>query len=375
MTHKDLIKLIYSYKDEIDEAYRHQRDREFFSQNSDKLFDLGLFKKFGKRVILNKNYRNFVDNALNRANLFIEFRNYESDLSLLKKLKESYEITQKSFYKDEMLNLIEELFDKIDTQDRDIARLIDNLVAELDFDIDILINRSEAVLSELKELIKTTASVLKVLNVDIIGIDEEIDNHSKELLYNLESYITNIDNYCIRVADIIKMNRLKKAQNKKLKKLAKLIYEDRDEVLLDYLKFNHNKLAFKNSKITTLANTQNEKIQLKVTKRVKEELNIKPEIKEYKKAKIGKIKFEPVIYIDLEKIINNLNENGSEDLFEFIKNHDEFLNYANDKNFDEIEIIEEAFKNFLTIIIPKNRNLNITNRYNKNNIRIVEWRI
>ncbi len=374
MTHKDLIKLIYSYKDEIDEAYRHQRDRDFFSHSSDKLFELGLFKKFGKRVILNKNYRNFIDSALNRANLFIEFKNYDNDLSLLKKLKDNYGSTQKSFYKDEILNLIEELFDKIDTQDRDIARLVDNLVAELEFDIDILINRSESVLSELKELIKTTASVIEVLNQSIIGFDEDVDNHSKELLYNLESYITNIDNYCIRVADIIKMNRLKKAQNKKLKKLAKLIYEDRDDSLVEYLKNNHNKLAFKNSRIIALANIQDEKIQSRVTRRVKEELNIRPEIKEYKKAKIGKIKFESIIYIDLEKIVNELNKKGCEDLFEFIKSHDELLNYAKNLNLNEAEIFEEAFKNFLTIIIPRNQNLSVTNRYNENNIRIVQWR-
>ncbi len=374
MTHKDLINLIYKNKNEIDEVFKHDRDREFFSGVNEKLFELGIFKKFGKKVILNKNYKTFVESAINRVNIFQTFDSYDKDLSALKKLKSDYETTKKNFYKDEILYLIEEIFDKIDTQDRVISRLVDNLVGELEFDIDILINRCEDVLKELKGLICGVGEIIKTLNQGFIGIDEEIDTHSKNLLYNIEGYILNIDNYCVRVLDIIKMNKLKKAQNKKLKKLAKLIFEDNDEVLINYLKINHKKLAFSTPKIITLPNTQNEKNQSKITKRIKEILDLKPKIIEYKKVEIKKLKYENLIYIDLEKIIKDLNKLGTNDLFEFIKEHQEMQNFVKHQNLSEIETFDETFKNFLTIIIPRNKNLEITNNYNRDNIRVIKWR-
>lgn len=373
MTHKDLISLIYKNRNEIDDAYRHERDKEYFTGVNEKLFELGIFKKFGKKIILNKNYKSFVDGAINRVNIFQSFDNYDKDISALKKLKSDFETTQKSFYKDELLYLIEEIFDKIDTQDRTISKLVDNLVSELDFDIDILISRSEDVLKELKELISATGAIIEVLNKKIIGNDEEIDSHAKDLLYNIEGYISNIDSYCVRVSEIIRMNRLKKAQNKKLKKLSKLIFENRDEILIDYLKDNYHSLAFTMPRMVTLANIQNERVQARVTRKVKEVLDIKPDIREYKKAQIGEVKYEEIVYIDLENIVEDLNREGCEDLFNYIKSHKELQNYIKYENLSEEESFEETFKNFLTIVIPRSKNLEVTNRYNEDNIRIVKW--
>lgn len=375
MTHIDLINKIYTHKRDIDEVYKSDRDREFFIGVDEKLFEFGILKSFGKRVILNKDYRNFVDFSLNRANIFKRFDNYSKDLDALKESKKEFLITKKEFFKIATLQIIEDIYDKISTQDREIKKLVSDISIELSFDIDILISQSQRALRELKTLIEAMAKIQITFNEVIIGDDIEIDSLSKELLYNLEIYIENIDRYCRTLSQIIVMNKAKKAQNRKLKKLAKMIIEDRLEPLNRYVEDNSSEVVIStNIKPQSYIALDSDREILKVAKKVEDnlELNIKKE--RVKKTEKFEMKHEVAIFIDLDKILQDLIEVGAKDLYMFIKNHSEIVNYSKEIELNGSDLVEEIFVSFLTLVIPKSENLYFRDSYNEENIKVVEWK-
>lgn len=371
MTHIDLINRLNRYKNTVDEAYKADRNREFFIGVDSELFKTGILKSFGKRVILNKDYKNFVDYSLNRSNLFIKFDDYTRDLEALVSASGEFIKNQKDFFKTGVIILLEELYDKVDSQDRSIKRLVESIYSELSFDIDILISQSNRILNELNSLLKATQKISIVINENLINIDLEIDSISKELLYNLEEYIENIEINCSKVSEIIIMSKARKEQSKKLSKLAHLIREDRDEILIDYLKLNQKNLLTPAQKI--LSNPSSERDREKTKNKIAEILKGSIKKPKLKKVKIKEQREQEANFLDLENILEDLNKNGCEDLFLFLKGHEEIQKYLAIEKRESERDFEEIFFNFLTLVIPKNPKLIFKNSYNSDDIKVVKW--
>jgi hypothetical protein len=299
----------------------------------------------------------------------IKFDDYSRDLNLLLSSNSEFIKTQKEFFKTSVLISIEDLYDKIDSQDRKIKSIVDNITFELSFDIDILITQTQRLIDELELLSSATFSVRNTLNQVVLDIDEEIDRCAKELLFHMEIYIQNIQNYCSCASEILTMSRLKKRQNRKLLNLANLIYSDRTELLEEFLSLNQNTLLT-NSNQKIYASYDDEK---RILRDIQSFLNTSLKKEKPKKIKIKARKEEKIPFLDLDLIVEDLNLNGCDDLFYFLQTHKESKEYF--EKFHSKELLEEVFVSFLTLVIPSNPHLMfLDNEFNQDNIRIVKWK-
>ena len=71
MKHSELLKLLSTYKESIDRAYREGS----LEQVSPELVESTLFVKINQRYKLNKNYLNFADSLLQRIDYTVIFGN------------------------------------------------------------------------------------------------------------------------------------------------------------------------------------------------------------------------------------------------------------------------------------------------------------
>lgn len=347
MTHIELLTLLNKNKNTIDQAYRDG----YIDSVSDELFNSTLFTKTSKGYELNRSYINFVNTILDRVDYSIVFGDYEKEHSLLIKSKIKYQETKKDYYKNDILNRIDEIFFKFLNRDREIKALLYKLENEVSLDIDIIIENAHSILDQIIELIDANEKISKTFREL-----KTIDKIFKEVISNLDEdfyrFIKNINIYIDTLNKFIVQTKQKRKQNRLFLKLSNDILDEKDEYLNEYLKINSptlHTLKYKYKKDVLFVSDDNKKL-LKAIKNL--EL-LKPP-KKLAPNKINIPKPEKLEIIELDEILDSLKD-GCDDLYMFLID----------------KVGKEAFRVYLSLL--EYENIEFCEGFNQHNIRIVKW--
>ncbi|MFK5938304.1 MAG: hypothetical protein QM497_07905 [Sulfurimonas sp.] len=363
MKHLDLIKLVSKNADIIDRAYRH----EHIQNIEEELIDSTLFIKINNRYKLNKNYLNFVDSVLQRVDYSIIFGDYEKEYKELVKLKKRYLETQNDFYKKGIERLIENLYEKFYNRDREIQILLLRLENDTSLEIDILLENATDTLEKIYELIGANEKVGHFFRKDLRGLESGIDSLLQSIGQNILKYIQNIDEYIDKINRFIVQTKKRRLQNRQVMQVANMILQEDTNALDESLQLSCKKLYF------TQARSQKNRVSIypddkdiiklkKELKKILENLDVKPTKKE------GSIKpqaQEKLDIVNIENILKDLRFAKSDDVFMFVKEHNELT------RFKERELIEESFKIYL--YLTTKREISFKSMFNDYDIKVAVW--
>jgi len=363
MKHIDLIKLVYENKELIDRAYRENSVENV----AEELIDTALFVKINERYKLNKNYLNFADSVLQRIDYSIIFGDYENEYKELIKAKKRYLEGFNEFHKKTIITLVENLYFKFYNRDREIQILLLRLENDISLDIDILIENASDILEKVDELIGANERIGAFFRQDLRGVDESIDTLLQSISVDILKYIENIDRYIKQINQFIIQTSKRRLQNKSIIQLSNMILDEDVKSLDEYLLLHYKKHYYtvavsQKNRIITLAD---DKDTAKIAKELK---NILSDIKVIKPVKNAAIKIqakEKLEIVDMEKILQDLQRNGCEDLFIFIRSHAQLQKYK------EKELIEESFKLYLQI--TTNSQALFAKEFNQYGIKVTKW--
>lgn len=364
MKHIDLLKLINDNKELIDRAYREG----YVENTSEELTDSTLFLKINESYKLNKNYLNFVDSVLQRVDYSIIFGDYEKEYKELVKAKNRYLESSHEFYRKMIITLIENLYNKFYNRDREIQILLLRLENDTSLDIDILIENASDILEKIGELISANEKIGLFFRKNLRGIDIAVDKLLKSISVNILNYIENIDIYIKQINQFIVQTKKRRLQNKNIIKLSNMILDEDVKLLDEYLVLRYQNhyytvsLSQKNRVIALADDKDTQKISrelktilsdIKVTKPIKNSL-IKPQAK------------ERLEIVDINRVIQDLQEKKSEDVFVFIRSHSELSKYQ------ETQLNEEAFKLYLQI--SADNRIIFGKDFNMYGIKVAKWK-
>ncbi len=369
MTHIELIEFIYKNRQEIDSLYKKKIDRVSKVLDSSRLIT-----KVGESVELNSAYKNFVDITLKRIDYGIIFHTYSSELQDLLKYKIRFIEEKKPHYIDDILTLIKNIFFKLQRRDEEIRLLLVKLENENSLDLDILLEKSMDILEKITEVNRANNEIREIFYSDIYSLDNSVGLFIDEINPQMINFISNISNALDRLNQFIARTRKLRVQNKILFQLANNILQERDEKLEEFLTLEP-KLYY-----MTIKRSNRNKIQAlpdsselsKIIRKLRLILNDFSIKAPNKKIIIDPPQEQKLSLVNLQKIEDEFLSNGSEDIFNSIYNHDELSNLIAE-NEDKESIKDESFKIFLQFIIPNSKNIQLTNRYNKYNIRVAKW--
>ncbi len=363
MKHIDLIKLINENKELLDRAYK----QDIITNVDEALLDINLFIKIHDNYKLNQHYLNFVDSLLNRIDYTIIFGDYEKEYKELTKLKKRFIESKNEHYKSSIIKLIEKLYIKFQNRDREIRFLILRLESENSMDIDLLIESATDTLDKIYELIDASEKIGQFFRTELRELDENIDVLLQSISVQMLEFIQNIDKYIKQINHFIVQTKNRRIQNKRFMKLANKIINEEVLLLEEHLLSNHKKLFFnfKATKRNLIKYYANDNDLIKLNKNLKtifENFVIK---KAVKKSVIKAQEIEKLNIIDIQKIKKDLNEKKSDDLFVFIKEHNELEKFKNS------ELIEESFKVYLSLL--EDSNTEYLKDFNDDGIKVVSW--
>lgn len=363
MKHIDLIKLVHTHKSVIDRAYK-----QGFVENVDQeLLDATLFVKINDKYKLNKNYLNFADSVLQRVDYSIIFGDYEKEYKELVKNKKRYLESGNDFYITTIITLIENLYFKFYNRDREIQLLILRLENDTALDIDILLENAVDVLSKIEELIEANQKIGLFFRGELRGVEHSIDALLQNISVDILKFIESIDEYIKEINHFIAQTQRRRLQNKQMMQLANMIVDEDVQKLDEYLQMHAKNLYF------TINRSQKNRVEifpddrdiLKLKKGLKTLLMDIDLHKPIKKVAIKAQRKERLEIIDINKIIQGLENTKTEDIFVFIKSHKEL------ENFREKELINEAFKLYLQVIVHEN--VVYENSFNEYGIKVAKW--
>ncbi|MBU1658749.1 hypothetical protein KKG72_06825 [bacterium] len=364
MKHIELLKLVHENRELIDRAYR----QEFIQNVEPELVDSTFFVKINDRYKLNKNYLNFVDSVLQRVDYSIIFGDYEREYKELVKNKKRYQESANEFYKSTIISLIENLYFKFYNRDREIQILLLRLENDTSLDIDILILNAGDILEKVDELITANEKIGAFFREGLRGLDTTIDELLQSISVNILKYIQNIDTYIKQINQFIVQTKKRRLQNKQILQLSNRIMDEDVSALEEHLRLHSKKLYH------TINKSQKNKIHIfaddkDVTKLAKELKAIFADLDIKKPAKESSIKpqaKEKLDIIDMERILRDLEDKKSEDIFVFVKSHSALEKYK------EKELINEAFKLYLQIITDEK--VLFEKNFNAYGIKVAKWR-
>ena len=364
MKHSELLKLVHDNRELIDRAYRQEHTQNV----PEELVESTLFLKVGDRYKLNKNYLNFVDSVLQRIDYSVIFGDYEKEYKELVKNKKRYEERAEEFHKSAILKLIDDLYFKFYNRDREIRTLLLRLENDTSLDIDVLLENAGDILEKVDELIGANEKIGALFRKELRGLDEEIDSLLQSISVNILRYVENIDVYIREINQFIVQTKKRRFQNKQIIKLSNMILDEEVNALDEYLTLHYKTLYF------TVERSQKNKIRVFASD--EDVARMKKELKETfsnlaleKPVKTNAIKAqakERLEIVDTQKIIRDLREKKSEDVFVFIKSHEEL------KRFERNELINEAFKAYLQI--TTDAQVAFSERFNEFGIKVARWR-
>ena len=326
-----------------------------------------MFVKINDRYKLNKNYLNFVDSVLQRIDYSIIFGDYEREYKELVKLKKRYINTKNEFYKTSIINLIENLYIKFYNRDREIQILLLRLENDISLDIDILLENAVDILEKVDELIVANEKIGLFFRKDLRDVDEDIDKLLQSIGVNILKYIQNIDRYIKDLNQFIIQTKKRRFQNKQIITLSNMIMDEDVNELEQYLILNPKRFHY------TVTQSQKNRIKFfaddndiqKFKKELKEILQNFSINKLLKKDTIKTQTKEKLDVVDVERIIKDLENLKSDDVFTFIKSHDELQRFENNN------LIEESFKIYLHISVDER--MIYDKSFNEFGVKVAKW--
>jgi len=363
MKHIELLKLVHDNRELIDRAYR----QEFIQNVEPELVDSTLFVKINERYKLNKNYLNFVDSVLQRVDYSNIFGDYEREYKELVKNKMRYEESGNDFYKSAIISLIENLYFKFYNRDREIQILLLRLENDTSIDIDILIESAGDILEKVDELITANEKIGSFFRVGLRGVHEEIDGLLQSISVNVLKYIQNIDAYIKQINQFIVQTKKRRLVNKQIIKLSNMILDEDVKTLEEHLTLESKRLYHsinksQKNRIHTFASDRDIAKLSKELKSIFADMDLSKPKKESSIKPQAKEKLE---FIDLGKLLQDLQTQKSEDIFLFVKSHPAL------ENTKESELVNEAFKLYLQIITDEK--VLFEKSFNEYGIKVAKW--
>lgn len=364
MRHIELLETLYKNRETIIaiEKGEYREDLNTDLVNSD------FFVKFGDKIILNEKYQDFINFMLQRVDYGIIFGDYEYEHKELidRKTKFLKNDSNQYFYLNQILQLIQTLFSRFRNKDREIALITEKLENETN-NLNAIINIAEDALDNIREFSTASGKVGNLLRTELKGIHEDIDKALKPTNYEILTFHKNIHKQIERILFFIVSRKDRIRENKKLAQITESILTDKDDELENHLILKSNQLFFTIYQEQRLRhNTFPQEDDLsKLTSILSERLNIEETKREEREVFFEAPKVEKIDIPDIEKIVQELNQDKSEDIFLTISNHIKLEN----------SIKSDVFKLFFKIVTYKKyrKNIRFTNIANSEKIRIVKW--
>ncbi|MBN2833138.1 MAG: hypothetical protein JXK50_07430 [Campylobacterales bacterium] len=360
--HQKLIELLSANNELIDKIYKnptsvHSKNIPF------ELYEKNIVLELGSAVDLNPFYRQFVNTVLLKADYSILFGNFDEHAKELVNLKKRYAETDDYSFIIKIKKLVHNLYVSIVMQNQQIESLLYDMENQISIELNKLIEEARLILDKVERFLYSIKKILKDLDEDLASIHNEIKEVIDDINQSIEPFLSKIGSHCTRFSDLIRISEEKKALNQKLFSLCATIIQENDSHLTEYLLENQNELIF----------SLNEKNQFfpydeidlhKMIVRIKNILSI-PQPRAQKIIQRKHFESKNIIYIDEEKILNDLIENGCDDLYIFLLNHSEI------RKLDDSLQTSEAFRIFLLMCINKEISMVKTEDFNNENIRRV----
>lgn len=369
MTHINLLEAICKYKDTIDKAYI---EGEVFDIPAE-LIQCGIFRKIGKEYKLADSYIQFANTMLKRADIDITFGNYIEEQKKLKELKDKYQESKNPEYLERIKRLSGKLYERLSDRDIGINARVNDIISDSKLDIETIIKDAEDIDNRIAELIEENVNIRVLFSEHLMSIDDgELKNLLVDIGLDTEGLNKNIHAYIQRLDDFILRTKKRKEQNDKLASIANKIMNEKDEDLVSILlssastlhhtirdgkksiKFIPKEFHINNG---NFIDTLNDLLTIeKVSKKA-------PKENCYKKEKPIKQKS-----INIEKLLEDICISKPADIYLYISKHKEIA------QFDTSEDIEMfSFQVYLTIVLENGKNIKLSNKFNKKNIRIARW--
>ena len=369
MTHIELISLMNRHKKVIDQAYKG----EISSGIDTALFEAEIFNKIGDRVVLNEAYIQFINTMLKRVEYGVIFGKYAEELQQLVTYKKRFLETSDKTYLNRIRKGIEDVFLKFKRRDSDISVLISRIVHENALSLEVILDDAEHILLQMQELSNASTQTYDIFSKEIVGLSKEIDDLIIDVKIDIQRYSDNLHKYIHRLNGFILRTKQRKEQNNKIAALAQKIMADDASELEALLRSDHEALHH------TFGNTKRHKIKTVPSPRDIEQDRFSAILREiftlephkaiqapqtiYKKQEV-----EDKVVLNYQKLIDDIQRDMPEDLFEFILNHDEI------EKFDAVQIKRsEAFKAFLMTVSEHREHTKIYDGFGSHHIRRVAW--
>ncbi len=369
MTHIELISLMNRHKKVIDQAYKG----EIPSGIDTALFEAEIFNKIGDRIVLNEAYIQFINTMLKRVEYGVIFGKYAEELQQLVTYKKRFLETSDKTYLNRIRKGIEDVFLKFKRRDSDISVLISRIVHENALSLEVILDDAEHILFQMQELSNASTQTYDIFSKEIVGLSKEIDDLIIDVKIDIQRYSDNLHKYIHRLNGFILRTKQRKEQNNKIAALAQKIMADDASELEALLRSDHESLHH------TFGNTKRHKIKTVPSQRDIEQDRFSAILRQiftlephkaiqapqtiYKKQEV-----EDKVVLNYQKLIDDIQRDMPEDLFEFILNHDEI------EKFDAVQIKRsEAFKAFLMTVSEHREHTKIDDGFGSHHIRRVAW--
>lgn len=369
MTHIKLLETICKYKQVINSAYI---EGEITSIPSE-LIQCGVFRKIGREYKLADTYIQFANTMLKKVDIDVTFGNYIEEQKKLINLKSEYLKTDDFFYISRIKSLAGKLYERLADRDIGINAKVNDIISDNRLSIEAVIKEAEAVDSKIAELIGENINIRVLFNEELMSIDNQ---ELKELLVDIgidmEILNNNIHAYIQRLSDFILRTKKRKEQNNKLSSISNKIMREQDQDLASLLLSNAQSFYH-----TIRDNKRNIKFFPKESHIEKrpfiDALNSIIEISKTERKAPAKNDYaleEPIEYkgINIEGLLRDIQKEKPGDIYKFIKKHQELKQFTGHK-----ESQMYAFQVYLTIVLESEKNIDLTNDFNENNVRIAKW--
>jgi len=354
MTHLELVQLLYKHKDSVNEAYINKS----VDLVSEELVDSTLFLKVANSYRLNANYITFVNSILDRVDYGMVFESYKDELANLVRYKNRFIQTKESFYKENILKLIDDIYLRFFYRDKNISRLLRKLENEVSLEINIIIEQANIILENITELIDANAKINRAF-LELKSLDDDIKARVVAYDNDFYNFGVNIDFYIEFLKRFITQTKEKRRQNRLFLNIARKIIDEDDKSLTKLLDENQNRFY----------NLEYSKFK-KIRFFIEDDRRVKKYLKELQLSKpkkltattsIIEIPAQKLQMIDIQKIVAKLNALTPQDIYEFLL------------NLEEIKDENEAFKLYLHLLSFSN--IIYEDKFNTHGIKVTRWQV
>jgi len=369
MTHIELLEIICKHKNTIDKAYIESEILDIPKE----LIHCGIFRKIGKEYKLADTYIQFANIMLKRADIDATFGNYIEEQKKLIKLKNEYLKSGEPQYLNRIKTLVGKLYERLSDRDIGINAKVNNIISDNKLSIEAVIKEAEDVDKRIAELIDENINIRTLLNEELMSIDNrELKDLLVDIGIEMEILNNNIHAYIQRLSDFILRTKKRKEQNNKLASIANKIMIQKDEdltyLLISNAENHHHTIRDAKRSIKFIPKESH----IDKDNFIEAINNVLTLEKASRKApiennyEIGKPIEQKAININ--KLLKDIKKVKPDDIFTYISSHSELTQFNTDK-----DIKMFSFQAYITIILENSNNVELTELFNENNIRIAKW--